>query len=348
MNQPTTENDAISEAAMWQAQLSSDLVTDQQHYEFAQWLDQNQKNKIAWKEVNSFWNGLDGLSEADILSGADEPNNSEHLNIEDVLEFDQHETITFQTIDQQISKSSFLPGIGLSKSILGIAASFLLVFTLFYSQVDFWLADYSTAPGELRSIKLSDGSQVMLSTDTFISVDYSEQKRQLTLHQGEAYFDVAADKSRPFIVTTQTGHIRALGTEFDIKSRGDDVQVTVFEHAVKVSLDNGQVFESLPEGQQLVFNDEKIEKPSVANLSRTQSWRNQQIIFQDKPLVDVISELNAYRSGSIFIVSSAIKSLSVTGIFDTQDTDIALKTIEQSLPVDVRTFSDKLVFISAR
>jgi len=341
MNQPKTENDAISEAANWQAQLSSDLVTDQQHHEFAQWLQKDQANKQAWQEINSFWNGLDELSEADVST---EP---VFLCETDILDFDQHDTIAFQTVDQQIKKASFLPAQRLSKSILGIAASLLFVVTLFYTQADYWFADYKTVPGELRSIQLSDGSMVMLSTDTFISVDYTEEKRQLTLHQGEAYFDVAADKSRPFIVTTKTGHIRALGTEFDIKSGGDEALVTVFEHAVKVSLDNGQAIESLSEGQQLVFTDEKIELPITANLSRAQSWRDQQIVFQNKPLVDVITELNRYRSGMVFIVNSDIKSLSVTGVFDTQNTNIALKTIEQSLPVKISKMTENLVFISA-
>jgi len=220
--------------------------------------------------------------------------------------------------------------------------------TLFSTQSPIWFADYHTAPGELRKIELSDGSVIMLNTDTTLSFDYTDSQRQITLHQGEAYFDVAADRNRPFIVNTEYGRVRALGTEFDIKSRHDTIEVTVFEHSVKISLDNGTVLEQLPEGQQLSFNAEQINSASKANLSRTQSWRHQQIIFLNKPLTEVLAELNHYRSGKIIILNDSIKSLMVTGVFATDNTNIALDTIAQSLPVKIRKITEKLVLVSAK
>lgn len=168
------------------------------------------------------------------------------------------------------------------------------------------------------------------------------------MHQGEAYFDVAADSNRPFIVNTEHGRIRALGTEFDIKNRHDTVEVTVFEHSVKISLDSGEVLDKLLEGQQLSFNAEKITHANKANLSRIQSWRNHQIIFLDKPLAEVLAELNHYRSGKIIILNDSIKTLAVTGVFSTNNTNIALDTIAQSLPVKINKITEKLVLVSAK
>jgi len=62
----------------------------------------------------------------------------------------------------------------------------------------------------------------------------------------------------------------------------------------------------------------------------------------------VMAELSHYRAGSIIILDSKTKVLSVTGVFDTQDTNIALATIEQSLPVSIYKITEKLVFISAK
>lgn len=59
-------NEAEQEAMLWQARLSSDLITEQQKKEFQSWLAQREGNRLAWQEVNAFWQGLDSLSEADI------------------------------------------------------------------------------------------------------------------------------------------------------------------------------------------------------------------------------------------------------------------------------------------
>ena len=72
------------------------------------------------------------------------------------------------------------------------------------------------------------------------------------------------------------------------------------------------------------------------------------MIFQDRPLAEVIAELNRYRSGKIIIMNNAIKKLPVTGVFDTVDTNVALKTIEQSLPINVTKITEKLVLLSAK
>ena len=333
------ENDTDTQAAFWQATLNSDLLTMQQYREFELWLAESEENRNAWKALDTFWNELDGLSEADINFIA---------NIPDADITEQREKIPFQPIDSQIKKTSFLRKNIFSKPHRGIAASLLILFFVIYPQVPQYFADYHTAAGELLTLTLADGSQIIINSDTTLSVNYSDQQRSITLHQGEAYFDVASDRSRPFEVITRAGKVRALGTEFDIKNRNANVSVTVFEHAVKVSLNNGKIIERLPEGQQLIFTGSASSQPTEANLSRIQSWRKRRIIFQDKPLAEVMAALSHYREGTIIILDSEIKTLSVTGVFATDDTNIALQTIEQSLPVTIQKITEKLVLISAK
>jgi len=217
-----------------------------------------------------------------------------------------------------------------------------------YGQAGFYFADYTTAPGQQRNIILADGSEIIMNTDTAISVDYSAQNRQITLHNGEAYFVVSPDAKRPFEVQTQSGQIRALGTEFNIKTRQKDVTVTVYQHAVRVTAENGKVIERLSEGQQVAFSDDTLNPVTSVNLQRGKAWRNQRMIFQDRPLAEVIEELNRYRSGRIIVINNAIKTLPVTGVFATDDTNIALKTIEQSLPITITKITEKLVLLSAK
>lgn len=331
------DNDAISQASTWQAKLSSDFFNAEQQSEFDHWLTQSEENLNAWQEVNRFWLQLDGLSE-------------ENKNfLDDTLEETAtvHVEIDIEPVASQI-KATFLTGWNFSRLLTGLAASVLLMFSVFYTQMPQYFADYYTAPGELRTFVLRDGSQITMNSDTAISVDYTKGQRNIVLHQGEAYFVAADDSARPFVVQTSAGRVRALGTEFDIKARDEEIRVTVFEHSVRVLLNSGVVMNSLPQGQQLVFNETSFSSQNAANLLRTESWRKQRIIFQDKPLSEVVAELSYYRAGGIFILDSKTKVLSITGVFDTHDTNIALATIEQSLPVTVHKVTEKLVFISAK
>jgi transmembrane sensor len=324
MIESNQQDKPVMQAAYWQAQLSSDLVTEQHRREFEIWLDECPENKIAWQEVNAFWVGLDSLTEADIS-------------------FEKNgQVIDFKSSCPAKPHSRF------TRPVLGIAASLLLMASFLYAQGGLYFADYTTVPGQQRNVILADGSEIIMNTDTAISVDYSEQHRQIILHDGEAYFKVAPDANRPFEVQTRSGQVRALGTEFNIKTGQKDETVTVYQHAVKVTTENGKVIASLPEGKQVAFSEDTLSPVTSANLQRGQAWMNQRMIFQDRPLAEVIAELNRYRSGRIIVMNDDIKTLPVTGVFATDDTNIALQTIEQSLPITVIKITEKLVLLSAK
>ena len=91
------------------------------------------------------------------------------------------------------------------------------------------ITDYETRVGEFRTIILSDSSSVILNTNSRISVAFNEQSeiRRINLLQGEAYFDVAKDAQRPFVVNVNKREIRAVGTAFNIKSKSNFIEVLV-------------------------------------------------------------------------------------------------------------------------
>jgi transmembrane sensor len=99
---------------------------------------------------------------------------------------------------------------------LALAASLLLTVSVLIKPLGYYFADYSTSPGQQRQITLADGSQITLNTDSAISVDFDPQQRRIRLIAGEAYFTIAPDNGRPFVVTTDEGEVQALGTAFDI------------------------------------------------------------------------------------------------------------------------------------
>ena len=91
---------------------------------------------------------------------------------------------------------------------------------------------YETRVGEQNTIKLADGSVVLLNTNSNIQVDYSDARRTITLLQGEAHFDVSKDTSRPFEVYAADGRVKAVGTAFSVRLQNSALKVTVTEGTV--------------------------------------------------------------------------------------------------------------------
>jgi len=312
-------NAAEREAMEWQARLSSDRLNAAQRLAFENWLTQSAENAAAWRAVNDFWNGLDGVSLDDLGIDAAPP-----------------------------KIRALPPQRRYWRTGLALAASVLLVAGLLYPELDNYLADYRSATGQQRQVALEDGSTLLLNTASAVSVDYSSERRLVTLHSGEAFFTVAANPSRPFIVQTDAGQVQALGTAFDVKWEDETAGVTVFEHAVKITSRSGAVKDRLAEGERLQFSRDRLEPAGRIDLQRAAAWHRQRMVFQDRPLAEVVAELDRYRPGKILVIDAAIEKLPITGVFGIADTDVALASIEQSLPVKVRKLPGGLVLLSNR
>ncbi len=208
-------------------------------------------------------------------------------------------------------------------------------------------ADHATAVGERRTIPLDDGSKVELASSSSLSIDFAADQRRIVLHEGEAFFNVAHDPARPFVVEAASGRTRALGTAFDIKMSGALVTVAVTEHAVFVAA-NGAEQVTVNEGQQVRYGPNRMGAVRDANLDQVEAWRRDRLIFQDALLGDVIADLERYRGGRILMTSSALRRMPVTAVFDAGRADEAIDTIASSLPIRVTRVTDLLVVLSPK
>lgn len=340
---PHSSSQAEQQALYWQAKLSSDLLSDADHCEFQLWLADGQQNAAAWESVNGFWTELDGigfdqlgLDELGLDEWALDETASDRQGLQAVVA-DRSGKIT----PAPVSVRRWRPA-------LALAASLLLATAVSYPQWAYFLADYRTLAGNQQQVQLEDGSSVLLNSDSAFSLQYAADRRQITLERGEAHFQVAADRERPFVVKTPAGEIRALGTAFDVRLAGDAARVTVFEHAVRITTRDGAVLVALAEGEQVAFDRRALQAAEPVDLQRAGAWQRQRMLFQDKPLAEVIAELDRYRPGKIVVVDRSIEKLRLTGVFDIADTDTALQAIEQSLPVRVRKIGARLVLLSAK
>lgn len=195
-------------------------------------------------------------------------------------------------------------------------------------------AGYTTDIAERRIFTLEDGSVVELGSYSALSVDYGPQKRLLTLHRGEAFFQVAADRGRPFVVAAGAGTTQALGTAFNVKLSDDEVTVAVMEHAVSVTLDAARTV-TIGEGWQVSYGASGLGSPGETDQGSVSAWRQDRILFRDVPLRRVLRELERYRRGRILLMDESIGDMPVTAIFETSQADQALQTIAETLSVRV-------------
>lgn len=188
-----------------------------------------------------------------------------------------------------------------------------------------FLATYHTGVGERRNIRLSDGSTVWLNTASALSVHFSPQFRRLTLHAGEALFDVAKDQNRPFIVHSAAGEAKAVGTVYAVRRDESTTQVTVQEGTVLVRAGDGQ--EQVTAGQMVRYRDGIISSPQTATVEDMFSWTRGKLIFNRKPLVQIATEIERYRHGRVVVIGEHLKAMEVSGVFDIDDNEALLAAL---------------------
>ena len=309
-----------SQANEWLVQRKSGNFTADQQRALEAWLNEDPSHRTAYDAACEFWRALDGLSAADIA--------------------EIRESSRLRTVGA--ARKSFRVRPALAFCVLVLMA--LTIAPL----IPLWTAEYRTQPGEINSIRLPDGSTVQLNTESAISVDFGQGRRRIELLGGEAFFQVVSDPVRPFDVISQGVQVRALGTAFDVRRSDDALIVSVFEHAVEVSFQDRKPPKILSEGAQSSIDRDGTQDVSRIDPRHAGAWREYRMVFDESPLEDVIAELNRYRRGFICIADNDLERIQVTGIFDTRNTDAALNTIEQSLPVRIYRFPGGIVVLSLR
>ncbi|WP_417578692.1 FecR domain-containing protein [Nitrincola sp.] len=197
-----------------------------------------------------------------------------------------------------------------------------------------WVADHRTTLGEVRELALQDGSKIWMNALSAVNEDYQQHQRRLALLSGEILIQTASDVSRPFVVTTPQGQLRALGTRFTVRLENNHAFVAVYEGAVEIRTALHGVTQVILPGTQTSFTEELIFKPEVADPAR-EAWSRGILIAQNITLIDLVSELRRYRSGYLG-VSPAVADLRVFGSYPLADTDQTLAMLESVLPIRVQ------------
>jgi transmembrane sensor len=207
-------------------------------------------------------------------------------------------------------------------------------------------SDAITGTAELRRVKLEDGSTVQLAPATAIAFTNGAAGRTLNLLQGEAWFDIAHDKMRPFRVMAGDSTVTVLGTAFSVRMTDAGTDVAVERGHVAVTSDGARSGrEELVAGQSLSVSDSAATRGAIRP-DRVASWREGIAIVDDLPIGDVINRIRPWYGGYIIARGPGLKDLRVSGIYDLRDPDLALKALMRAHKVTVSRISPWLRIVT--
>ena len=184
---------------------------------------------------------------------------------------------------------------------------------------------------------------MLLNTNSRLDVDFSDNRRDVHLVRGEAYFEVVHDKTRPFTVYANNFVVRDIGTAFDVHlSKTGLVEVGVTKGSVEVTPANGghisgtvKSLDVLIAGQNIVLGQkvERAEVVSSADMGRKLAWRQGELIYTGQPLGEVLADISRYSDIKIELADPALENLPVGGAFRTDQIEAIFTALENNFGV---------------
>lgn len=210
---------------------------------------------------------------------------------------------------------------------------------------------YRTAVGAREDVALTDGSKLVLNTDSQIRASMDRDRRLVSLDRGEVYFEVAHDAAHPFIVNAGDKRVTVLGTKFSVRRDGDRVGVSVVEGQVLVDVVDA---EPAVRFSVLAPNDTIAAVPGhVTHGVRTPeqivndlSWRQGQVVFDQMTLAQAADEFNRYNTKKLVIATPAVEAVRIGGRFDVANVEAFARLLRQGFGLSVHE-TDGRIIISA-
>jgi transmembrane sensor len=193
---------------------------------------------------------------------------------------------------------------------------------------------YVSDIGELRQVSLMDGSNMTLNTATETRVHFSESAREVQVARGEALFEVATDRTRPFIVRAGDLEVTAIGTAFSVRVDAGRTDVTVTEGVVELartgtsaSAETGR--RRLAANQRAIVTAARpveVRAMEHAEAERRLAWRDGMVSFNGEPLAEAVAEVNRHNRRRIVVADPILAGRPVIGMFRANDIDTFART----------------------
>jgi transmembrane sensor len=342
----TCKDDIQEQASLWVSKMDRGLSKGEKKA-FQQWMKQSDFHRNSVFSLAALWDDLSVLNELSAL---------------------------FPLENTSTQKNNYFVKYALAASVTFImlfASSFYFNETPFSTiendQQFVELKTLQTAVGQQTRFTLTDGSRIKLNTNSLVTVSYSKKQRLLTLVRGEARFDVAKDKSRPFIVTAGKQSFTALGTIFNVQKDTDkDMELVVTEGRVLVTKSSESLAnistklavlpkEKLPgllvtSGEKAIITDRikpAAKKTSYEQIQRELAWQQGMLVFNGDPLAQALTEVSRYTTAEFEISSPELAKIKVAGYFKANDIDGLLKSLHSNFNINFEKLPNNTIRLTA-
>ena len=338
-----------AEACAWIAQLDGDKTPSAEDLAaLREWIGRSPVHQQELQRLAALWGDLNQLTDlAPALNSLESQHPQQSLG-----------SLLKQRLKQLLTpRKPMAPALGL----LAMLSLGLLLWNDY--QIEPLQRLYTTEIGQQQRAQLPDGSVLHINTGSRVAVDFDRHKRTVQLLQGEAHFEVAHDKSRPFEVFAGAGMVRAVGTAFSVHLLDQQVEVTVTEGRVELASQiptqpqgNEQTATStqpleltqLAAGQNTSFNHsvKPIKTLRHDQLARKLSWRDGMLVFSGESLESVIKEVSRYTTQTIVITDPAIRDVRIGGYFKAGETQAIMEVLALSFGIKVQHINKNLIHLS--
>ena len=177
-----------------------------------------------------------------------------------------------------------------------------------------------TPPGGKYMLTLADGTRVWLNASSRLSFpSFFTGNQRLVELEGEAYFEVAQNKSQPFLVNAKGTNVEVLGTAFNMMAYLDEAntKTTLIEGAVRVNYKN--VSKQLKPGLQAITNSFEPIRVVTADMKDALSWKDGYFYFKDEPLISIMRKLQRWYNIEVIYHPKANKHQTFGGMISSNN-----------------------------
>ena len=315
-------------AAEWIAERDGDAWSHQRERDLDAWLDDSVSHRVAYLRLLAAWQRADRLR---ALRSAESPGRSPPMTTP-VPTAPRARTVAAWGL-RAIAGIAVLGCVLLLNGDLGRLGS---------AQV------FATPIGVRESVSLEDGSKLTLNTSTRLRARIDGNERVVWLDDGEAYFDISPDATRPFVIIAGNRRVTVVGTKFSLRREGDRLQVDVVEGRVQVQagtssptlLSRGET--AISEATNVLVS-RRTERQSLA----ATSWLEGRLVFDQMTISEAAAQFNRYNRKKLVIADAAAANVRIGGTFEAGNVEAFARLMQAGFGLVVESYEDRIVMYSA-